>query len=575
MNYLSVISTRQKIYHLYLQTEYLLIAIILFLITWYFYGSSYNGFWRLHDGMHILFALSHSPWQYFFDPETIAAQSTHLTPWNVLFYDINIALFGLNPKWHYTHLILLTWGGCFLTFILLRTQIGSFFSFLGALFFLSGLPTTEAAQQLMSGHYLTGLIFAQLSLYLYILSLNKNNIALAILGAFFYLMATTCKEIYIPLIIVLPFLPIKGSKERIISFLPYAVAAIIYLAWRFIMVQSFIGGYTPNLEGLAFIDIAKQFLQIPFILFGSYWYSYIALTGLALLLIRAIIRHQISLLLILFSALALLSPLIPLTLYPGLDSGNNRYYYFLWWGICVLLAFLLSKNKTNKEHFVMLIAGFIFVIAINVNSFSYKNKYLNNFNSYNEQLYQFVLGQQAGLLLIEGKLVNYWKRVLPAMIIANKISVQNSQSLVKLVDIHELFEIKSHQSNADVFQYNPASNRVENINKILPIKLNSFRKKFVKDINLSLLIHYDGQTLKWLFSPFTDGSYKIYYIDNKGEYRALNTRHQGSINFSATNSVNFHFCYISPEGWIAQSPRLSYDPANSDTFSWKGTSIIP
>jgi len=575
MNYLSDINSRQKFLHLYLQTEYWLIATILFLITWYIYGSSYDGFWRLHDGMHILFALTHSPLQYFFDPASIAAQSTHLTPWNVFFYDINISLFGLNPKWHYTHLILLIWGGCFLTFILLRTQLRSIYSLFGALFFLSGLSTTEAAQQLMTGHYLTGLIFAQVSIYLYILSLKNNNKALAILGAFFYLMATTCKEIYVPFIIVLPFLPVKDLKERITSFLPYCIAAIIYIAWRFIMIPSFIGGYSPNLDGIVFIDIVKQFLQIPFILFGSEWYSYIALTGVAYLLMRAIIRHQISLLLVFFSALALLSPLVPLTIYPGLDSGNNRYFYFLWWGISALLAFLLSKNKTNKEHFVMVFIGFVLVIAINAHSFSYKNKYLNNFNLYNEQLYQFVLGQQTGYLLIEGKLVNYWKRVFYAMLKANEISSGKSLPFVKLVDIHELFEIKKHKSNVNVFQYSPDSNRVENINKILPIKLNRLRKKFVKGVNLSLYIHYDGKALKWLFGPLTEGVYKIFYIDNKGEYKALNTTHQGSIDFSATNRVNFYFSYISPEGWIAQSPKLFYDPANSNTFSWKGTSIIP
>ena len=205
MNYLSVIKAGQNFSRLYLQAEYFIVAIILFLMTWYFHGSAFNGFWRFHDGMHILFALTHSPWQYFFDPVTIAEQSTHLTPWNVLFYDINISLFGLTPKWHYTHLILLIWGGCFMTFILLRIQLGIFFSLFGAVFFLLGLSTTESVQQLMNGHYLTGLIFTQISIYLYILSLNKNNNkALAILGAFFYLLATTCKEVYVPLIIILP-----------------------------------------------------------------------------------------------------------------------------------------------------------------------------------------------------------------------------------------------------------------------------------------------------------------------------------------------------------------------------------
>jgi len=135
MNYLSSFNLRQKLSHLNPQIEFFAVAIILFLLTWLLHGSAISGFWRLHDGMHILFALNHSPWQYFFDPSIIAAQSTHLTPWNVLFYDINISLFGLNPKWHYTHLIVLIWGGSFLTYILLKKYLGFFFLYLPHCFF--------------------------------------------------------------------------------------------------------------------------------------------------------------------------------------------------------------------------------------------------------------------------------------------------------------------------------------------------------------------------------------------------------------------------------------------------------
>lgn len=94
-------------------------------------------------------------------------------------------------------------------------------------------------------------------------------------------------------------------------------------------------------------------------------------------------------------------------------------------------------------------------------------------------------------------------------------------------------------------------------------------------VNLRLFIHYDGHTLKWLFGPFTEGTYKIIYTDNKGEYGSFITTYQGSINFSAVNSINFHLYYISPERWIARSPKLFYDPVNFPTIRWKGTSIIP
>jgi|GEM_PF-4621128 len=427
----------------------------------------------------------------------------------------------------------------------------------------------------MSGHYLTGLIFSQISLYLYILSLNKNNKALVILGAFFYLLATACKEIYVPLLIVLPFLPIKSIKERISLFVPYGIAALIYIAWRFSIIQSFIGGYTPTLEGINFMGIFEQLFQIPLILIGSSWYSYIVLIGIAYLLVRAIYRNQIPLLLLLVGTLALVSPLIPLTLYPGLDSGNHRFFYFLWWGISILLAFLLSKTENPKQYRYMVSVGLVFAIAFTAHSTFYKKRYLDSFNAYNEQLYQFVLGQQKGYLLIQGKLGNYWNEMLNSVIKAYKISPNAPELLVKPVDLHELFELKRLHADIDVFQYNINSNKVENINRKVPIKLERFGRRFTKDLNLELFMNYDGQTLTWLFGPYTKGRYKILYTDNNGKSGSLVISHQGTIKFLATTNVNFHLSFLSPQGWIAQSPNLSFDPIKSPTIKWKGTSVIP
>src|SRR6266508_1815089 len=80
--------------------------VILFLgiLTYSFHKNVLNNFWVLDDGDHLLFAATYSPWQYFLIPDITRLQSyANLTPWNAFFYDINLWLFGFNPKGFYLH----------------------------------------------------------------------------------------------------------------------------------------------------------------------------------------------------------------------------------------------------------------------------------------------------------------------------------------------------------------------------------------------------------------------------------------------------------------------------------------
>jgi hypothetical protein len=561
--------------------EYTLVLSSLLFFTALMHGDVIHAYWRLHDGDLLLFALQYQPLDYFFSPDTIARQSTHLTPWNVLFYDINLFLFGISPRGHYLHMMFLLWVSSALTYMLLRMKFCKSCSFFAAMLFLAGLPTVEAVQQLMSGHYLTGLIFTQLAIFLYLRALEKNNNQfLAIAGGFFYLLATACKEIYVPLFIVLFFINFKHNFKAL---WPFLLVAILYVLWRFFAVDTFIGGYTPDLNTLNPLQIAREFLSIPFILFGRQWYSFIVIVLLSLLLLHTLIKKELSFSLLIVSVIAVLLPLLPLTIYPGLDSGNNRYFYLLWWGISVLTAIMLSHYTTKRGQFFSLLVG-VFILGATVSyAAQYKNNYLIHFLTYGEQHYHFVTAgpdskaddKGVVFLLVEGKLSNYWKKVLKAMLKAHELENKSSDRKVKIVDLPELYELIKHNKNSAVYQYHLKNKKIEKINHLLPVKFNRLRRHFVKDVDLSIKLFFDSEKLKWELTPRLQGSYKIYFKHVSGHLNVVTVNSEGVIPYPSGARINFYVVYFSPQGWITASPVLSFDSLQSPAFQWQGKSLVP
>jgi hypothetical protein len=138
-----------------------LVPLILAAVTLVMHHSALNGFWRFDDGWLLGFAACYAPWEYFFLPSfTREISYSFITPWLPLTYDTNLALFGLNPLGHYAHQLVSLWLAAYMSFLVLRLWMSLGWAVFGAMLFLVGTPTVHIAQELMTGHYLEGLIFA-------------------------------------------------------------------------------------------------------------------------------------------------------------------------------------------------------------------------------------------------------------------------------------------------------------------------------------------------------------------------------------------------------------------------------
>ncbi|MBB6562124.1 hypothetical protein HNP48_004833 [Acidovorax soli] len=217
------------------------------LLAFAVHGSALQGFWRWDDGQHLFFLGLYSPWSVFLDPQvTRTVSGNQFAPWNLFVYQVNHALFGLNPLPYYVHHLLSLVGAAGALYLLLRRWLGRWQALVPAALLLIGAPAVHMAQQLMVGHYLDGMLFACLGLWAYVHAVQKAQWRWALLAAGFYLLSTLCKEVYVPWIALYLLLPLPAGSPRGWARWRFAgpalAVALAYAALR-IAVFSGVGGY--------------------------------------------------------------------------------------------------------------------------------------------------------------------------------------------------------------------------------------------------------------------------------------------------------------------------------------------
>ncbi|MCU7917769.1 MAG: hypothetical protein KZQ95_05360 [Candidatus Thiodiazotropha sp. (ex Epidulcina cf. delphinae)] len=331
-------------------------------LSFFIHQSALSGYWRFDDGWLLDFASRFSPYDYFLNPAITRGYSlNNLTPFNPLVFDFNLGLFGLSPKgFYFQHLTIL--AGCALaSFLLLRLWTPGIFALLGASAFLVGAPSLLVAQQLMVGHYIAGLFFSIIAAYAYLHGIDGRNWRLTALAALFYLLATTCKEIYFPLPFVLLFFQRGDFPTRIYHALPMFAWSACYLLWRFMVLGSFIGGYDAGGQAFSFANALHSYATMPSLLFGEGYRGPAAALALLGLLGYAAIKKRVNMPLLIVTLLAVALPLLPLTNFPGITQPN-RYLFLPWWLISITLATTLARLPALATP-VRVLIGLIFIVA--------------------------------------------------------------------------------------------------------------------------------------------------------------------------------------------------------------------
>lgn len=223
----------------------LLFAVVIIVL----YRHVLNSYWLYDDPYLLRNALSHSAWSFFVTPGIWQKVSVgNLTPWVMVSYKIDYWLFGLNQHFFYLHQLLSLWLVSIALYKLLRLWNEPFFAACGSIFFLASAPAAASAEMLMTRHYIEGLFFCLVSFYFFVRSVREESFLYSLLAAAVYFLSMTAKELYVPLAVVLFFLPEGRFRERIVRVAPLVAAMALYFVWRHYMLGGFIAG--PSRGGL-------------------------------------------------------------------------------------------------------------------------------------------------------------------------------------------------------------------------------------------------------------------------------------------------------------------------------------
>jgi hypothetical protein len=332
----------------------------------------HGAFWRGDDPSLLRHALDSPGLRAFHDAAHWQALSpSNLTPWAVQSLRLDALVAGLSPDFFYARQVAALAAVLVAGFVLMRPWLGVGPTLAALAVFAGSASTASVVQQLMTRHYLEGLLFALLALLAHGRSLGASTLAgrsgWAVAAAAAYALACTAKEIYVPLVLVAAVWPAieagdrrqdearaGGWRRRALALGPSVLVALAYVLWRRAMLPSMVGGYgtlsaLATLEGLG--AIARALAGLPALWLAPMGWGDAGralATGLAVAwltgLVRAMARSPRPARAVLFAgvvAVAVVGPLLPLVGYPGVNAPD-RYLFLPGFVVCLAGAWALK-----------------------------------------------------------------------------------------------------------------------------------------------------------------------------------------------------------------------------------------
>ncbi len=234
---------------------------ILFLFLSYFLLYNhiiYYGWWTGDDPAILYFIVKNNVLKYFYDPSIWQYISTsNLTPWINLSLGVDYKLFGLNPHLFFLHQFISGFILIFTFYLILKEFFSRFPAFLMSYLFMLSVSVCSIIHLIWLRHYMEGFIFSSLAFLMYIKSIKNDSLVLSLIGSFFYAIALTAKEIYVPLVGILFLYPNSFRKRYIRNILSFILIAFLYVFWRVYMLgfkNIIITHRLPSVHALSAID---------------------------------------------------------------------------------------------------------------------------------------------------------------------------------------------------------------------------------------------------------------------------------------------------------------------------------
>ncbi len=516
--------------------------------------SVFAGWWRWDDPSILLHIHRYSFWQDFLVAEVWQEFSpSNLTPWLSFSIEADLILFGLNSALFYTHQLFSLGAAAVALFFVLRLWVQAQFALLGSCLFLIGAPSLVVAQQLMTRHYIEGAIFCLVGLLFFVQHLRNPRLAFLFISALAYVLAVTAKEVYVPLVILLVFLPERTFPERIKALIPHLIIAACYTIWRGYMLGSLGGGYTASgnlLSSISLTEIVSTFSNFPVLLFGPLW---ILAVVLYLSLIVCYIYFTGSRLVVtLLVALLILLPMVPLVSFPGINIAD-RYLFLPWLGFSFSVAYfsaqihlaLIESGKVQTSRLVYPLLVILFLVSLipAVSLQSTVERFGREFDAHGEFIWQ--RDQNVAFIPSGILLASYW--YVTGL-------VQFKQRLTgELAPNPTIDPALGNASAVEVWTYDSSCACLRNSGTSLAELREQSLASIDRSAPLSLSFQYGSGYFEWQFGPYTNGQYHVV----SEQLGLLPAPQSGRLRVDIEPQTTFYLRYTAPEGWLTYSePQL-------------------
>lgn len=295
------------------------------------------GYWWTYDDPCLLHALQvNGILSHFTDPDTWRGVSgTLFMPWVMLSFGLDDWFFGLTPVAFYGHQLLSLCLLILVGFSVLRFHVGAVFAGVALSLFVASLPGLVVAQKVMNRTYIEGLAFVLLSVLCHRRALLSGRSAWAVVGAFLYLGAASAKEVFAPVVLLLPFSPYAPFSRAWRYAIPYFAAGVGYLAWRDTMLLPGRGFEAYGSVSSVWDGLTRTWTLLGL---GDPWFGAAAIAVGALFCGALVVGGRRWAPLAIVAPLALLLPLGFLG-----DRLDHRHLFPLWFVLCVAAVAVLHR----------------------------------------------------------------------------------------------------------------------------------------------------------------------------------------------------------------------------------------
>ena len=527
------------------------LAFIVGLYMWSLIGAS----WRWDDTQILLFLIQNTPFEYLSRPAVWQQfSSANLTPWLLLSFEIDFALFEFKPIYFYLHQILALLVAAILLYACLRLWVNRHSALYGLILFLAGAPSMSVTQQLMTRHYIEGAVFFLLSVFLFVKYLRLTKVWFLLGSSIAYVLAISAKEIYVPLVVLLLFVPDSNISNRIRALAPFIVISSLYILWRGYMLDSYSGGYIEisELITLNFVtDIAANFSDFPVLLTGIAWP--IAVFIYFLLMGWYFWRSQKSPLFMIIAVILVLAPLVPLVSSPGINNPD-RYLFLFWIAISFSFTcysswlsdqFLVSKDFRSRNLVVCSMIIFICCTAIQgVVTLLGVAKIGNEFDV--QSKFAWSNNEEIAFVPSNSIIRSFW--FFRGLRDLKKIYKNGEKSPIPVID-----PIYLNNDIEVLYTYNLECKCMRNSSESLTERLQQHKNKLNRNAELELEYSYNKGIFAWTAGPYLSGQWDFLSDQLGGIAQASRI---GQIRVSVEEGSEFYLRYSSPEGWLTYSIPL-------------------